>query len=811
MRKTSDNTVSSKTGFESIGNDIYTLLRSVNDAVILMDGMAFIDCNEKALELYGCRSKSELIDAKPYEFSPEFQPDGEYSKDAAMKKVDAALRGKPQFFEWKHTKLNRELIDTEVSLNLIEIGDRKNLIAVVRDITRRKRAEKINSILFNISRATSESESLEHLLSIVRSEINTLMDARNFYVALIADREQSLYQIPFGVDENPGEIERPETVINLKNGFTDYVVRKETPLLANKFHIDKLFKNEELDLIGSDSESWLGVPLRSSSEGIIGVLAIQSYSDPNAYTEMDMDVLLTISSTIASAIVQKRSEESLRDSEQRFKKLSDAADEGILFYDEKEIIIDVNRAFLKMTGYGFDDLKGRKISKLFHEASYIALRKKGLSGSDTPIEIILLAQDRSILFCMSTVKNFQLGTGNVKVVTFRDISSLKEYENEKRILQEKLTRSEKMEALGRLAGGVAHDLNNVLTSIISYPDLIRMNMGNRKKVEEYINKLKKSGQKAAAIVEDLLTLARRGITNFQPENMNMIIREFLRSSEYDKICRDFPGVSFKIDLQEDLFNIRGSKIHLTALTQNLVLNSAEAIRDKGIITVSTENIEEGHPENGKAIRIRVSDTGVGMTKEEKEKIFEPFYTKKLKDRNGTGLGMSVVWGTVKDHNGLINVDSRQEEGTTVEIRIPATPEKILKAKEKTAVEEIIGNRENILIVDDEDEPREIAAEYLNKLNYSVTAVSSGEEAVRQFRRKQYDLVILDMLLEKGIDGLDTFSSLSKINPDVRAIIVSGFSETERVKDAQKLGAGDYIKKPYSFTDLGIAVKRELER
>ena len=800
-----------KASFKSIADDSTSLLNSVNDAVILMDGMTFIDCNEKALELYGSRTKEELLNAKPYELSPEYQPGGESSKSAAMERVEAALNGNPQLFEWKHIKLNNELIDTEVSLNLIEIEGNKNIIAVVRDITRRKKAERINSVLFNISRATGESESLEEFLSIVREETNKLMDAKNFYIALVVNKKEHLYQIPYGVDENPEEINDPEGIIYLKNGFTDYVVQNGTPLLANKYQIGQLFKNEKIELIGTDSASWLGVPLRSRSEGIIGVLAVQSYSDPNAYSGKDLDVLLTISTTIAAAIIQKRADQSLKESERRFKKLSDAADEGILFYDEDELIVDVNRAFLEMTDYSMKELVGKKISMLFHDASYVALRKKGLSGSDTPIEVVLLTKNYSVIFCMSTIRNFDLGSGDVKVATFKDISSQKAYEKEKKVLQDKLNRSEKMEALGRLAGGVAHDLNNVLTSIVSYPDLIRMNMSDKKKVEEYITKLKNSGQKAAAIVEDLLTLTRRGMTNFQPENINLIIKEFFNSTEFEKTKKDCPKVKFDVELQDDLYNIKGSKIHLTAMFMNLISNSAEAIKEKGSIIISTKNISGQKTGEEKRVRITIQDEGVGMTKEEKNKIFEPFYTKKIKERSGTGLGMSVVWGTVQDHKGIINIISKKGEGTTIVVDFPATSERIPEPKESIPVSELMGNKERILVVDDEAGPREIAGEYLTKLNYRIDTVHSGEDAVKQFKKKRHDLIVLDMLLENGIDGLDTFKKLCKIDSNVKAIIVSGFSETVRVKDAQRMGAGAYIKKPYSFREFGLAVKKELER
>jgi len=799
------------TSLYDIHKDYSSLLNSINDAVILMDGITFIDCNEKALELFGCKTKDELIDLKPYDLSPEFQPNGKLSKDSSLKRVYAASKGKPQFFEWKLTKFNNELMDTEVSLNLIQIGGYKRIIAIVRDITRRKKAEKINSVLFNISKATGESESLEKLLKIVQTEISKLMDARNFYVALILDKEKSIYHIPYGVDENPGEIDESGMVENLRGGITEYVFQKATPCLANKYQLEQLYKTNNIKLIGSDCESWMGVPLKSSSEGVIGILAVQSYNDPNAYTAKDIDVLLAISTTVASSIIQKRAINSLKESEKRFRKLSDAADEGILFYDEMEKIVDVNSALLEMIDYSLDELVGKKISKLFHDASYIALKKKGLSDSDIPIEIVLLTRNKSVIFCMSTVKNFDLGSGNVKVATFKDISSQKVHEKEKKILQEKLNRSEKMEALGRLAGGVAHDLNNILTSIVNYPDLILMNLKNEGKVKEYILKLKKSGQKAATIVEDLLTLARRGVTNFQPENMNTIIKDFFHSSEFEKIRTDYPKIKFVHNLQNDLLNIKGSRTHLTAMIMNLVLNSAEATKEEGVISISSKNSCDKNSNVTTGIKIEINDEGVGMTKEERNKIFEPFYTKKIKGRNGTGLGMSVVWGTVIDHRGLINVESTKGQGTTIELTFPPTSDRISLKEKLIPISEFVGKKERILLVDDESEPREIATEYLSLLNYKIESVSSGEKAISQFKKKKYDIVILDMLLGSGIDGLDTFIRLSKIDPSLKTIIVSGFSETERVKQAQKMGAGEYVKKPYSFRELGIAIKKELER
>ena len=207
----------------------------------------------------------------------------------------------------------------------------------------------------------------------------------------------------------------------------------------------------------------------------------------------------------------------------------------------------------------------------------------------------------------------------------------------------------------------------------------------------------------------------------------------------------------------------------------------------------------------------VKDNGCGIAEEDLKRIFEPFYTKKAMGRiSGTGLGMAVVWGTVQDHNGYINVNSAEGKGTTFELYFPITREKIDPAKESVSVEAYSGNGQTILVVDDIKEQREIASHILNMLNYEVTAVSSGEEAINYIKKNSVDLIVLDMLMEPGIDGLETYKRILDLHPGQKTIITSGFAETKRVKEVQKLGARTYIKKPYMIETIGMAINTELD-
>jgi CheY-like chemotaxis protein len=251
---------------------------------------------------------------------------------------------------------------------------------------------------------------------------------------------------------------------------------------------------------------------------------------------------------------------------------------------------------------------------------------------------------------------------------------------------------------------------------------------------------------------------------------------------------------------------------------NLISNAAESMPEGGNISITTKNKYldksitgyESVKEGDYAV-LSVSDNGAGISREYLEKIFEPFFTKKVMGRSGTGLGLAVVWGTVKDHNGYVDVETAEQKGTTFSLYFPVTRKEIESKERPVSIEEYVGNGEKILVVDDVESQRGIATTILKKLNYIVEAVSSGEEAIEYMKGKSADLLILDMIMEPGIDGLETYKKILEIHPNQKAIIASGFSETDRVKEAQRLGAGTYIKKPYTLEKIGLAVKTELEK
>jgi len=301
-------------------------------------------------------------------------------------------------------------------------------------------------------------------------------------------------------------------------------------------------------------------------------------------------------------------------------------------------------------------------------------------------------------------------------------------------------------------------------------------------------------------------------------DLNHIVSEYLISLEYRKLKDFHPNVKLETDLETDSLHILGSPVHLSKTVMNLVSNAAEAMPDGGEIFISTETRYIDQPirgyddvDEGDYVILRVSDTGVGISPQDMERIFEPFYTKKVMARGGTGLGMTVVWGTVKDHKGYIDIQSTEGKGTTFTLYFPVTRKEVAKDKPLPSIEDYMGKGESVLVVDDVEEQREIATKILKKLDYSVSTVSSGEEAVDYLKDNSADLLLLDMIMDPGIDGLETYKRIIEFHPKQKALIVSGFSETDRVKETQKLGAGAYLKKPFLLEKIGLAIRAELDK
>jgi two-component system cell cycle sensor histidine kinase/response regulator CckA len=512
---------------------------------------------------------------------------------------------------------------------------------------------------------------------------------------------------------------------------------------------------------------------------------------------------------------RKRADYALRESEEKYRILIDNADTAI-FIAQDDVIKFPNPMTLNLIRYSADELAQMQFTDLIHfqDRDMVHERhRRRLRGEEPPSSYdfrVINKNGEKLWVHLNTV--LITWEGRPATLNFlRDITSQKKLETQ-------LRQAQKMEAIGTLAGGVAHDLNNILSGLVSYPELLLLDIPEDSPLRKPMLAIQESGQKAAAIVQDLLTLARRGVSTSEVVNLNQIIQQYLVSLEFEKLLSYHPDVKVKHELEPDLFNILGSPVHLSKTIMNLVSNAAEAMPEGGAISISTQSRYVDKPINGyetitpgEYVSLTVADTGTGISPGEVNKIFEPFYSKKVMGRSGTGLGMSVVWGTVKDHHGYIDVTSTLEKGTTFILYFPVTRQEAQEFETPLKMQDYNGNGELILVIDDVEEQRKIACSILAKMGYTVKSLASGEEAVHYMKENSADLLILDMIMDPGIDGLETYKKILKMHPGQKAIIASGYSETGRVKKAQEIGAGVYLKKPYSLEKIGMAVHTALNK
>jgi PAS domain S-box-containing protein len=508
-------------------------------------------------------------------------------------------------------------------------------------------------------------------------------------------------------------------------------------------------------------------------------------------------------------------EKALRESEERLRAILEANPDPVVMYDTEGHPQYLNPAFTEVFGWALDELKGQRIPFVPHDQKEITaakIKEIYALGKTVRIETQRLTKQGDTIDVIVSAAGIKGPKEKIlgMVVNLTDVT-------EKKKIESQLQRSQKMESLGLLAGGVAHDLNNVLSGFVSYPELLLLELPEDSRLRKPIESMKNSGHRAVAIVQDLLTVARGVATTKEPLNLNDIIREYLQSPEFYKFKEFYPAVTIKTNLHADLLNIAGSQVHIRKVIMNLVSNASEAIKGSGGVVISTVNRYIDRPlrgyddvKTGEYAVLAVSDDGSGISSEDLERIFEPFYTKKMMGRSGTGLGLAVVWNVVQDHEGYIDFQSTGS-GTTFELYFPTSREPIADRESPMPIGELKGAGETILVVDDVETQREIACYMLNTLDYKTKAVSSGEEAVKYLQEHSVDLLLLDMIMEPGINGRETYERIIKIHPNQKAVIVSGFAETDEVRKAQRLGAGRFIKKPLTLEKIGFAIKDELKK
>lgn len=691
------------------------------------------------------------------------------------------------------------------------------------DISKRVKAKRHASALHEISHAINSTQNLQELYSSIHIALGRLIDTTNFFIALYdKPTDQIRFVYYTDVAEEVGkEIEVIEHASQAKGSYTARVIFGEKPILLTTAQIAKDFSSEDKP-IGPIAQSWLGVPL-CIKQNVIGAVAVQSYTVHDTYDENDIEILESVTEQIAIAIETKRTEQELVESEILHKSLFNQGVDAILVHDLNGRILKANDVALARFGYSERELLAMSMEDICVPHTTQPLEDDPrVSDDGNSYHSETLQRTQSGHEIVSELHGTEIHYKGQKAIlcSARDITEKKAREEEKRALEQKLSRAQTMQALGQLAGGVAHDLNNILSGVTSYPELLLLKLPEESPLRKPLETIKKSGFRAAEIVEDMLTLTRLGKRNDSVISLNRSIEEFLASPEYLKLKNEHSATQVNTAFNDALLNIKGSEVHLSKMLLNLLKNGFEAISGNGRIRLETDNsyisTQTGNHDRipeGEYVALHISDSGIGIPANDIENIFEPFYTTKKMGSSGTGLGMAIVWRTVKDHKGYIDVTSPKGDGTTFSLYFPATREKRIESQQRSTLSDYSGNGELIYVVDDVSEQRLIASAILKELGYRVRTFKSGEDVLGFLHAKnEYpDLFLLDMIMEPGIDGVETFNNICAMTPNPKALIASGFSKMKQVKAASKIGVGQHLRKPYTIENLAQAVKKVLSR
>lgn len=519
---------------------------------------------------------------------------------------------------------------------------------------------------------------------------------------------------------------------------------------------------------------------------------------------------LHIQSIVRDISERKQAERALRKSELRFRDLFDNAPDMYIILDPNGIIVDFNKRGLRELGYDEAEILGRPFLDIIHQEDFekIVSVLNHIHKTSTPpknIEGRLITKNQKT---MSVSKEFSLmkdRSGKLQAIRLlcRDIT-------ERRRLEEELARAQRLETAGRVAGQIAHDFNNLLAPLAAYPTLIREELPKDHSALGMIQEIESAAKKIAEINQQLLALGRRGHYSMEIIDLNELLESFIWSQSLPR------EIGVELELSTQPVTIRGGSAQLLRALTNLFNNAKEAMQGHGLLKVTTENVYLDAPlkgyqtiKRGEYVKASISDNGTGILEENLDKIFDPFFTTKVMDRmRGSGLGLSVVHGIMEDHKGYITVDSTPGGGATFSLYFPMSRK--VEKEIKETVETSDGGDEKILVIDDDPVQRRVAAMLLKRLGYQVHAVASGEQAIGYLKQNRQDLLVLDMVMD-GIDGAETYRRVLEFQPNQKAIILSGYAMTQRVQEAQRMGAGMFVPKPVTLTHLANAVRQELDK
>jgi len=747
------------------------LFDRAHDAIFVMRADVFVDCNRHAEVLFGC-PRQDMIGRSPLAFSPAQQPDGQSSAAAAAAYTAAALAGEPQRFEWRHLRADGTAFEAEVSLSRIDTSGDTMLQAIVRDVTDRVRAQRA---LKDSERLLRESQTIAGLGSYI------------FDIAAGTWRGSANLSAIFGLTDTTDRsvpswlsLVHPDWRERMSHYFSDHVLRHR-----------RRFDMEYQIVRQSDGAArWV--------HGL-GELEYDSQGEP-----------VRLVGTITDITERKQADTALR---LQAAALYAAAD-AIVITDAAGVIEWVNPAFTRVTGYAADEALGKNPRDLVKSGKHPAAFYDNLwqtitAGRTWHGEMLNRRKDGTPYSENQTITPILDEAG-----TITHFVAIKQDITERLALEATLRQAQRMETVGRLASGIAHDFNNLLTVINGMSELALEQLSTDAAVYRDVKEIQRAGERAAALTRQLLAFSRQQIVAPRVLNLGAVV------AEMESLLRRLLGED--IDLvavsSPDLGDVMADAGQIEQMITNLAVNARDAMPRGGRLTIETRGVTVGEGFGrqhgvtvppGPYVCLAVTDTGVGMDEGTRARIFEPFFTTKAEGR-GTGLGLSTVFGIVKQSQGFIWVYSEVGHGATFKIYLPALTEAV-SADWSVPVPLSVAGTETILIVDDDEALRNIAIRFLAPAGYTVLSSSSGEDALQVLDHYEgaVHLLVTDVVMP-GISGRRLAELVAPARPETRVLYMSGYTSDTIVRHGVLDGQVSYLEKPFSAATLCRTVRTVLD-
>ena len=789
---------------------IRAVLQTAMDGFWLMDLQGhFLEVNEAYCRMSGY-SAQELLAMRVSDVEAVETP-----SDAVAHVQKVIAQGEDRF-ESRHRRKDGSVYDVAVNVQFRPV-DGGQMVSFLQDITARKRAALEHQIMHDIAQSVATSADLDELLKLMHHSLQRVLSAENCFVAL-HDPQTGLFSFPYFVDER----DSTPLPVAMPRSCTAYVFRRGEPVLLTPTVSRQLREQNEIVLVGSPSLSWMGVPLRTPS-GTIGVLVLQHYEKENIYNERDLGFLASVGSQVALVIERKLADVALRDSETNLNAILESTADGILAVDNNGKVIKTNKRFAELwrvpqsliDSADDDGLLHHVVSQLIDPERFLAkvhaLYISAEEGRDT-----LHFKDERVFERYSAPI---IMDGNIvgRVWSFHDITARTQAETAAATFEAQLQHAQKMESVGRLAGGVAHDFNNMLGVILGNVEFALEQVDPAQPLYADLVEIRNAAKRSADLTRQLLAYARKqtvaprvlDLNDTVPALLSMLQR--LLGEDIHLVWR--PGPS--------LWPVRMDPSQLANILTNLCVNARDAIADIGTIAMATENcaIDAAacamHPDAapGDYVRLTLRDTGSGMDGATLALIFEPFFTTKGVGE-GTGLGLASVYGAVKQNGGFITVSSELGQGTTFEIYVPRhrVDAQAAQAAQSGAVSVAAAGWETILLVEDEAGILRLTRRALEVQGYAVLAAGSPGEALRQAQEYAGDihLLLTDVQMPE-MNGRDLAAALLTLRPQLKQLFMSGHTADVIALRGMLEHGVSFIEKPFSPVALAAKVREVLDR